>query len=270
MQAKPADPALAAVIPGALAFASAEMVVVFLHECAHALAALGLGFHPIVYAFYENNPSGDRNQDAIIAAAGPLASLLFGAITMYSIRRRRGYSYFNLLLFWFGFLGVAEFINYAIVTPWFTAGDTGLIAERLGISVPARYLISLIGWVMLWIFGRPAIRAMLRFAPPGSVLTKPADRLRFARRMLFLPYMLGLALYAPAGIGTKAIHVFYGLLGTAGNGGALQFAVMSAPHIAQLEKPPSGEPPRITLAAVAGYLICLAFYVFVLARGLPI
>jgi len=266
---QPADPTWAAILPGALAFATAELVVVFFHECCHAIAARALGFFPSVYAFYENNPSGTPFQDIVIAAAGPLGSFVSGILIFVLARRQRGYSYVHLLVFWLGVLGVTEFINYLIVTPWLTGGDTGLIAERLGLPVYARYLVSLAGWLLLGLFGAAVARAALHIAPSGVALSAPYERKRYLRRMLLLPYLLGLVLYAPAAIGTKPFFVLLGFLGTAGTAGVLQSAVFAANRARETDRPKAA-PPKVEPPAVVAYLGCVVFYVTVLAHGLPI
>ena len=58
-------------INSALAFASAELVTAALHEAGHGLAAQAFGFSPHIYAFYENNPSGNARETLTILAAGP-------------------------------------------------------------------------------------------------------------------------------------------------------------------------------------------------------
>ncbi len=64
------SPQRALFVNSALAFASAELLTAALHESGHGLAAQFFGFSPHIYAFYENNPSGDACETLTILAAG--------------------------------------------------------------------------------------------------------------------------------------------------------------------------------------------------------
>jgi hypothetical protein len=261
----------AAFVNSAVAFASAELITAALHEVGHGLAAQALGFSPHVYAFYENNPSGDARQTLTILAAGPLTSLLLGAFFWSWYRRSTPrYSYGRLILLWLALVGVTEFVNYLIVTPWLTAGDTARIADTLRWGILARYGVTAIGIALLVILGRPAANAMLALAPHGEALDSSQARRRYLVRMFYLPLLAGVALTALAGIGSRPFYVFYGLLGTFGS-----LDIVVAARYADGVPPDEDErgtdaPVRIETAGIALYAALVVVYASALSRGVPI
>ncbi len=258
-------------VNSALAFASAELVTAALHETGHGLAAQLLGFSPHIYAFYENNPSGDARETLTILAAGPIASLVLGVLFWVWYRRSKPrYGFTRLLLLWLALIGVMEFVNYLIVTPWLTAGDTGQFADVLQWPLGARYGVMAIGVALVVILARPAAGAMLAVAPRSTPLDSPRERRRFITGCFYLPLVAGLALTALAGIGTRPDYVGLGLLGTLGNIDIVAAALYakSAPPIDVAR----GLDARLRIepAAIALYAALVLLYVLAFSRGVPV
>jgi hypothetical protein len=257
-------------VNSALAFAFAELLTAALHETGHGLMAQALGFSPKIYAFYEDNPTGTVHQSLAILAAGPIASLILGLLFRAWFRSGEPrYSLGRLLLFWMAWLGIMQFVNYLIVTPWLTAGDTAQIADLLHVPVWGRYLVSAFGLGVLIILTRPAAHDMLCLAPASEALDTPRDRRRFIIRSFYLPLFAGTVLTAPGGIGGLPTIVFYGMLGTIGNIDVIAFSLFRTGDEFERKRTP-GEALRIEPVAIVLYLIMVALYVFVLARGLPV
>jgi len=257
-------------VNSALTFAFAELSTAALHETGHGLMAQSLGFSPKIYAFYEDNPTGTIHQSLAILAAGPVASLILGLLfrAWYRSGEPR-YSLGRLLLFWMSWLGIMQFVNYLIVTPWLTAGDTAQIADLLHVPVWGRYLVAAFGMVALFILTRPAAHDMLALAPQSEALDTPRDRRRFIVRSFYLPLFAGTLLTAPGGIGGLPTIVFYGMLGTIGNIDVIAFSLYRTGDEFVRKNAP-GEAVRIEPITVVLYLIMVALYIFVLARGLPV
>lgn len=257
-------------VNSAFAFSIAMLITATLHEAGHGFAAQALGFAPRIYAFYENNPTGTAAQNLIILAAGPLASLLVGAICLTWYRRTSPrYGFERLLLFWFAWLGIMEFVNYVIVTPWLSAGDTAQIADILHWPVAARYALALAGIAMLVLLLRPAAQTMLAAAPQDMPLETPRERRRFILRGFYLPLIAGVALTAAAGIGSNPYIVALGLFGTFGNIDVIAMALFRA-HDAAVPARKPGAPLRVEPAAVALWVASVLFYVLFLRHGLPV
>jgi len=258
-------------VNSALAFASAELITAALHEAGHGIVAQILGFSPHIYAFYENNPSGDVRQTLTIIAAGPITSLVLGAVFWRSYRRGQPrYSYGRLLLVWLALIGVMECINYLIVTPWFAGGDTARFADALRWPTGARYGLMATGIVLLFLLARPAACAMLAVAPQSIALESARARRGFIIRGFGLSLLAGVALTALAGIGSSPFYVAYGLLGTFGNSDivvAAQYAMASPPE----ERERGADAVlRIEPAGIALYVALLLIYVLAFSRGVPV
>jgi hypothetical protein len=242
-----------------------------LHETGHGLAAQFLGFSPHIYAFYENNPSGSPRATLTILAAGPITSLVLGAIFWAWYRKSKPrYSYGRLLLLWLALIGVMEFVNYLIVTPWLAGGDTAQIADVLRWPTIARYGVAAIGVALVLILARPAAHAMLAIAPRSMAIDSPPARRRFIIRSLYLPLLAGVALTALAGLGTRPLYVIYGLLGTLGN-----IDIVSAARYADGVPPTDEErgvdaPLRIEPAALVLYGALVLVYVLAFSHGVPV
>ena len=254
----------------ALAFACAELVTAALHETGHGLTAQALGFSPRIYAFFEDNPTGSPLQSLGILAAGPLASLVIGLAFLWWYQRGRpGYSFGRLLLCWLAWVGIMQFVNYVIVTPWLHAGDTAQIADLLALPVWARYGVALVGFGMLYALARPAAVTMFAVAPRVFELDSAGSRRRYIALGFYLPVVIGMLLMAPATIGGRSTIIFLGLLGTFGNidlPGVAMGACRQSPTIV------SGPDAPLRLEPAAGilYLMLVAFYVLALAPGLPV
>jgi hypothetical protein len=257
-------------INSALAFASAELMTIAFHETGHGLVAQALGFSPRIYAFYENNPTGTAHQSLLILAGGPLASLVLGLLFLFWYRKGQArYDFGLLLLFWLAWLGIMEFVNYLIVTPWLNAGDTAQIADLLLWSLPARYGVAIAGIIMLLLLTGPAARDMFALAPEDVPLDVPADRRRFIIRGFYLPLIAGTALTALGGIGGPLAITGIGMLGTFGNIDLVAFSLFRVAGAAV--KPRTGVAPlRVEPIAVLLYVALVAVYVFVISRGLPV
>lgn len=254
----------------ALAFASAELLTAALHETGHGLAAQALGFAPRIYAFYENNPTGTPAQSLIILAAGPITSLILGiAFLLWYRAGSARYSFGRLLLFWLAWLGIMQFVNYLIVTPWMTAGDTSQIADLLHWSTLPRYAVALVGIIALFSLTGLAAQTMYALATQDAPIDTPRDRRRYIMRGFYLPLLAGTVLTAPGGIGGLPMVVGLGMLGTLGNIDVIAFALY---RTGREPKVPPGRSaaPALAPAAIVLYIAVVASYIFVLARGLPV
>jgi hypothetical protein len=261
-------------VNSAVAFAAAELLTAALHETCHGLVAQALGFAPKIYAFYENNPTGTPAQSAAILAAGPLGSLVLGGLLrLWYGRAKALHGFWRLLLFWLAWLGIMEFVNYLIVTPWLTAGDTAQLADIFGAPLWSRYAVALLGAGLVFLLAPFAAEDMFALAPAGAPLDPSRARRRYIMRGFYLPLFAGVVLTGLAGIGGRPEFVFFGLLGTLGNIDIVAASLyVRRPGVTP---PPPADPiaatqPRIEPAAIALYVALALFYILVLSRGLPV
>ena len=264
-------PGAAFFVNSALAFACAQLLTAALHEAGHGVAAQLLGFSPRIYAFFEDNPSGNIRQTLTILAAGPIASVTLGAsFWVWYSRQKPPYAFGRLLLLWLALLGVMTVVNYLIVTPWVAAGDTAQIAEVLRWPMPARYGMAAIGLALLVALARPAATAILAVSPSTVPLDSPRARRRFIMRGFYLPLIVGIALTALAGIGGRPVAIGYGLLGTLGNIDIVVAAMYAGGASPRVDERDPDAPLRVEPAAIMLYVALVLLYVLALSHGMPI
>lgn len=257
-------------INSALAFASAELVNVALHETGHGLVAQALGFKPKIYAYYENNPTGTTEQSLLILAGGPVVSLVLGSLFLLWYRRSEPrYAFGRLVLFWLAWLGIMEFVNYLIVTPFLTAGDTAQFADLLHAPVVVRYAVAIVGIVIMVALTGPAAQTMYAVAPPGVALDTSFDRRRYIMRGFYLPLIIGTVLTGLGGIGGPLLMTGIGMFGTFGNIDVIAFALFRA-GVPAKRRPAKGDPLRIEPLAFGLFVALVLVYIFVIGRGLPV
>ncbi len=257
-------------VNSSLAFASAQLLTAVFHEAGHGFAAQALGFSPRIYAFYENNPTGSPAQNAIVLAAGPLASLLLGVAFLLWYRRQPARDGFGrLLIFWIAWLGILEFVNYVMVTPFLSAGDTAQLADILHWPLWPRYAVAIAAALAVWFLARLAAACMFAAAPADVALESPSDRRRFILRGFYLPLIAGVFLTAFAGIGSNPINVALGLLGAFGNID-LVAASLYRGRVRDVVTRAAGKAAGISGVGFWLYAAIVLFYVAVLSRGLPV
>jgi len=263
--------AIALAVNSGLAFACATLIAAALHEASHGLVAQALGFAPKIYAFVEDNPHGTALQDILILAGGPVGSLVLGVVFawLYS-RGRAGYSFGRFLLCWLAFCCITEFVNYLIITPWLTAGDTAVIADRLGWGLAPRYVVAVVGIVLLLAMRGWAARMMYAVAPPSSALDTPRERRDYIVFAFYLPAFVGLSLVALAGLGAPPIYVFYGTLAAFGSIDVVGVAMGAVRSPLQGTKQGGSARVRVEPLGIALYIALFLFYVFALTRGVGV
>jgi hypothetical protein len=251
-------------------YATAQLVEVFAHEASHALAARALGFQPAIGQFVEIHvTSPDRGKEAIVAAAGPLGSLLVGLVCWAVYRRGvRRLTYPNLLLMWLGMTGLIAFAGYIVVTPLLPVGDTGILARLYNVPVPVQIVIGVAGMALFYVLTRPLSQMYLDTLPDATPRATPRER-KAAVTRLWIPYAIGLALLVPAAVGGDPETVFYGIVGCWGPGMALVgfMTVWAGRPYTPAGGRPGGEW-RVPVWGWLAYLAVVAFYLLALRPGL--
>lgn len=123
----------------------ASTLMVFLHEVAHLVAGLALGYPGTLFAFgvsHHGDPS--VHDEVIMALAGPAFSLVTGVVLAIWMPLRSQAHFGHLIWIWFAFTSIQEGVAYLCLTP-FGVGDTGFAATLLGIPLPLQFLALAIG-----------------------------------------------------------------------------------------------------------------------------
>lgn len=259
-------------LTSALAFATAMLSTTFIHETCHALAAIALGLSPQIIVFNEYNVVTMSWQEVFVAAAGPLGSLVTGLLCLWAYSRdHRRYSYPNLLLLWSFVLSLTTFIEYLIVTPFWTRGDTGIIAQLVHVPLWVQYIVMVVGLGLLVAFAPIVSEAVLDTAPAATSLESPEERRIFMRRIFLFPLFYGLPLVMVACIGANSVSIGNALLSVFGGLPIYSLAFRQTNKV--YTRPLGsliGETPRIQPLAVVLYLALAIFYVVILRPGLQI
>lgn len=154
----------ARLIQSAVAYAAASLITVTLHEFAHGLAARLYGLHPAIYGLHEEDIATSPARTAVIAAAGPVVSLLLGLIILGVHKRLRGQGFLRYLTLWLGLLGIAVFMGYLITPPFYKNGDVYKVLASFNVASPVFMALSLLfgatGIVQLGRIGLPCLLAL--------------------------------------------------------------------------------------------------------------
>ena len=129
-------------ITSAVAFALACLVMVTLHEAAHAVAGLLQGGRPTMYAYAVDNSGLDDGQQIVTALAGPVFSLVSGLVVL-ALPRTSLPAFWRLAVLWLGLLSVQELSGH-LITGAFTAGGAGagiVLFEAFGVLAAGIFLV---------------------------------------------------------------------------------------------------------------------------------
>jgi len=160
----------ARLIQSATAYGAAALITVTLHEFAHGFTAVLLGLAPTVYGLHEEDVANTGAPAALIAAAGPVVSLILGLLFLALHKRMRGQGFGRYLAMWLGLLGIAVFTGYLMTAPFYKQGDVYKVLSSLGLVSPIALAASLvlggIGIVLLARMGLPCLLSLTNSEAP--------------------------------------------------------------------------------------------------------
>jgi len=165
-------------------FPTAYTIVIIAHEGAHAVSAVALGFPSTLFNFWVDHEFTGATvmQRAIVFAAGPVASLALGVVAAigYRVVRRPAAGVPLLLL---AANGVSNFFGNLMSAAFI--GDFSNAAQAMGLPVPLRYGIALLGVIGVCVTVFMAGRELRRWTSPGT------GRLIAAAGTTIAPMVLG-------------------------------------------------------------------------------
>lgn len=170
-------------VNSALALALAAMVDVFLHESAHAVAGLTLGVHPTIFhSSVSFAPQLPPSGQIVTAAAGPLFSLVFGAV-VFALTRNAGHGFARLFWLWLGLISMQNFFGYALIAPFAGAGDSGKVLRLLDAPFAVFLVTCAVGIAGTFLLARLLAGQVIRYATTDDQL----------RRTVLFPWLIGTA-----------------------------------------------------------------------------
>lgn len=125
-------------------------IVVMLHEYAHAVAQLLFGAGSSSIRALSADAGGHLSVTAQgwTAAAGPLFSLVSGALVWVLARKLRGAAF--QMAFWFYIASLQNAAGYLVITP-FGVGDTAVVVDRWGVPSWGQFVLAGLGVVMMFV-----------------------------------------------------------------------------------------------------------------------
>ncbi len=147
-----------------LLLVAAYVIDLSLYELAHALTAVWLGIPATLFHNYvsADTTHGSPRAAALVAAGGPLFSLLFGVGCWLARRGTRG-SWAELPLLYLAVFGIALALG-SVATIAF-AGDLDAAAAALGWPHAARTSVAVVGGLLLCSFAYDVGRELRELAP---------------------------------------------------------------------------------------------------------
>jgi hypothetical protein len=185
-------------------YVAAYLLTIMLHEMGHATMSWALGGHPILYNTSVENTNKALSDTArvLIAAAGPVVSLLQGALLLLLAQRNRVGGSWGLFGLYLGVFGLVNFLGYVMIAPVVAGGDTGQIVALLHVPAGVPWLTAGLALVLL-------VRSIGGTAPlftrllPAHWLADAGARTQAMRGLIAWPWLVGsvvlvlLALPAP-------------------------------------------------------------------------
>lgn len=164
-----------------------HLISQILHESAHAVAALIAGAAPTLFHNHvDSNIEVSSFKSTLITAAGPLSTLSQAVICFVIARRMKRSAVVNLFWTWMMLWGYIGFFGYVLMTPFFKYGDTGAIAEQLGISFTGRLFIGAVGMGAFFLISAISFK-------PFAHLWRSGDKKVFYDNLIFFPLIAGVA-----------------------------------------------------------------------------
>jgi hypothetical protein len=200
----------------AVAFATACLVMITVHEFGHVVGNMAQGNASVMYGFSVEDHSTIVGEQVVTALAGPLLSLLTGLVIL-ALPLSKLAPFWRLAALWMGLLSVQEFSGYLVTGPFAHVGDIGSVLEITHAPAMVGWLGFLIGWAITYRLGRHAVRWLVSFTSPDQPLA---------------PQMRALGLFAWLVGAALVIVLSLGLLTAGGVGGDIvvfeAFGVLSS------------------------------------------
>ena len=181
------------IINSTLALTMALLLTIILHELAHYIVALGLGYKPTLFHNrVEYGTSGPELNHMWIAAAGPLFSLVQGIIAYFAAKRMRTSS-LSLFCLWFAVAGLITFFGYLMIAPLVPIGDTGKVFRILNIPMLIQIACAILAIVLITLI---LIRSTVLFERHAieDFGSTEVNRKRWAVSLILYPLLISILL----------------------------------------------------------------------------
>jgi hypothetical protein len=226
-------------------FPTAYTIVIIVHEGAHAVTAVALGFPSTLFNFWVNHQftGATLGERAIVGAAAPTVSLIFGTVC-WAIYRQVKQSTAGLPVLFLALHGVSNFFGNLMSAAF--VGDFSNAAIALGLSSPLRYTASALGLLGVVVVLFAAGRELRRWSPSTVGRFVSALGLTVAPMLLGTIFIIIVNQPTPMGAAFLPARLVEGSLGIFAAAGA-----MTAPRRSPDAHPPLGPHWIDAIACIA-------------------
>ena len=129
---------------------SSSIIATILHEFGHYVVAIYLNLNPELHHNYVM-PLIEVSQKSqvLMAAAGPLFSLMIGILALYASIKWIKFSLLKLFFLWLGLQNILMFLGYMLIAPIAKDGDTGKVFDYLGIPMFLSISIAILFFIFV-------------------------------------------------------------------------------------------------------------------------
>lgn len=173
-------------VNSSLILITTTLIGTLLHEFAHFIVALYYDVSPVLHHNYVSFDESKVNaqQHTIIAAAGPLFSLMSGCVIIYWSKKIKKIGLIKLFLLWLGMNGILMFLGYLLIAPFAEVGDTGKVFHYFGWPKMIMLLVAIASFmVILKIF--KGLSKQFRFYKSSEVF----DQKNTAKQLFLIPIL---------------------------------------------------------------------------------
>jgi len=238
------------------AFALACLVMITLHELAHAVAGALQGNSPVMFGFSVDQQSQTNEQAIVTALAGPVFSLVSGLLVL-AVPIGRLAPIWRLVVLWFGLLSVQEFSGYLITGPFANVGDIGSALQRAGAPAVVAWLGFVVGWGLTYLLARHAVPRFAELTADGQPLAPQMRALGLFAWLIGVGVVIVLSIGLLSAGGVSVAIVVFEALGLVASGIFLVFVRLFWP-LAERAPHRGGQFPTPVVAIVLVFVVALA------------
>ena len=175
-------------------FVIATILQMTIHEVGHFVAAIVLGSTNIVlFHNYVLENSLSLRSGILVAAAGPIFSLLIGITFNFICSKYKKRNTFFLFLLYMSVFGYINFMGYLMIAPFFIQGDTGYIFNALKLPILISIIIAVLGAVSLFFILKKLSKYFIEMGTV-EIIENQTLRKEFTNSLVIFPLFIGIVI----------------------------------------------------------------------------
>lgn len=179
------------VLNSILVFIAAYLLSIILHELAHFIMAVSLGYDATLFHNRVTYDGRDNTlHEVLIAGSGPLYSLVQGIVSLFLLRRMSA-SATSLFVLWFSVIGFISFFGYLMIAPFIPFGDTERVFNLLEFPFFLQIIIAIIAVITITIILMRFVTSFEQFVSIQFQTIKET-RFKWANSLILIPLIVGI------------------------------------------------------------------------------